>query len=478
MALDENGSLMKLRYWVIPWWFLWIWGCSDSTVTQTAPAFLGGLEIIGAKTQLNPEFDPLRQRYSVIANNDGSPIALQLQAPDSVIISAGGAIVASGASYQINAPNPGDTYEISVQSGSRVRTYELLYLPPDFPELAVTTFDPKASPDPLYVSLNTGAAFFIAMLDNAAVPIYFKRTALASGDFKRHPSGERSYTVRTTDTNQWGRRSSEVVILGEDFEELRRVGTVGLSHTDGHDFLILANGNYVLLSYDGMLRDLTSFGGGPDSLVEDSVIQETDQNGQVFFQWRTWDQMPYSDRVWPRTDDYAHFNSVFADTDGNYIVSARGLAQVAKVSRSSGEVLWKLGGKSNQFTFINDPFAHLCGQHTASRLENGNILIFDNGQHCWPAVPDRIEHTRAVEYELDLDAMTATLVWSYHQPGVYTLSGGSAQRLPNGNTLISWNRGPEILATEVDADGAKVFEIEARTETGTARSYRAFRFPN
>ena len=176
--------------------------------------------------------------------------------------------------------------------------------------------------------------------------------------------------------------------------------------------------------------------------------------------------------------DYAHINSIFVDTDDNLIVSARGTSQVSKIEKSSGVLLWTLGGKSNQFTFINDPFENICGQHTASRLDNGNLLIFDNGQYCWPDVPARGDLTRVVEYQLDETNFTAELVWSYSRPDTYTLSAGSAQRLDNGNTLIGWARGPTVLATEVDVDGNIVFEITA-TDTATGesvRTYRALRF--
>jgi hypothetical protein len=52
------------------------------------------------------------------------------------------------------------------------------------------------------------------------------------------------------------------------------------------------------------------------------------------------------------------------------------------------------------------------------------------------------------------------------------------QRLPNGNTLIGWGRNDAgLLATEVDAEGRKVFEVSATWPDGAAAiSYRAFRF--
>ena len=49
-----------------------------------------------------------------------------------------------------------------------------------------------------------------------------------------------------------------------------------------------------------------------------------------------------------------------------------------KIDKSSGKVIWNLGGKKNEFEFINDEmkFSH---QHSIRKLENGNIILFDNG---------------------------------------------------------------------------------------------------
>jgi hypothetical protein len=170
-------------------------------------------------------------------------------------------------------------------------------------------------------------------------------------------------------------------------------------------------------------------------------------------------------------------NSVFVDTDGNWIVSANGLAQVLKIDRNTGDVLWRLGGKQNDFTFIDDPYPGFCAQHTATRVDGGNLLLFDNGSACWPKMPDRGKLTRVVEYEIDEEEMTARLVWSFDRDGTYAGSAGSAQRLPNGNTFIGWgNSHDPPMATEVDREGNIVFEFDANGPEALAVSYRAHRF--
>ena len=61
---------------------------------------------------------------------------------------------------------------------------------------------------------------------------------------------------------------------------------------------------------------------------------------------------PRASRAQPRGDgrwDYLHANSVALDADGNFIVSARQTRAVYKLSRRTGDVLWRLGGKRIDF---------------------------------------------------------------------------------------------------------------------------------
>jgi outer membrane protein assembly factor BamB len=81
-------------------------------------------------------------------------------------------------------------------------------------------------------------------------------------------------------------------------------------------------------------------------------------------------------------------------------------------------------------------------------LENGNVLIFDNGV--------RRQWSRVVE----VDPRSGRIVWEYRAPeatAFFTRSRGGAQRLPNGNTLITEsNRGH---AFEVTAGGEIVWDF-------------------
>lgn len=88
--------------------------------------------------------------------------------------------------------------------------------------------------------------------------------------------------------------------------------------------------------------------------------------------------------------------------------------------------------------------------HHPTLLPDGNVLIFDNGAYR--------EWSRVVE----VDPATGEIVWEYRADppeAFYSKSRGSAQRLPNGNTLIAESeRG---RAFEVTPDGRVVWEFFA-----------------
>lgn len=445
--------------------------CTDTSVDPELDSelVLENLTVEGAGV-LTPRFDAARARFSVVAKAGSDTIRIRAAGAPGARIFIDGIETASG-SMRTVVPAPGQQIQVVVQSSrGRERTYPIVFLPADFPQLSVTNLRAEATETVTFLDLNA----FVAAVDDFGVPLYFHRTTNEAVDFKRHPTGGYSYALRTTATNEFGRVQYVIVVLDANFREIDRVSTVGLNHTDNHDFLIRPNGNYVLLAYHGVRRDMTAVGGTANQLVEESVVQEIDRARNVHFQWSSWPTIPITEAL-RSGSDYAHVNSVFVDADGNFIVSLRGVSQVVKVERATGNVLWRLGGVANQFTFLNDPYNGICGQHTASIVPGGNLLVFDNGQLCPPATTGRLNITRAAEYRLDLTAMTATLVWSYAQPGAYTSSQGSAQRLANGNTLIGWGNGPAMAATEVDSQGVKQWELRAELGGAPVVTYRAIR---
>lgn len=248
--------------------------------------------------------------------------------------------------------------------------------------------------------------------------------------------------------------------------------------TQAHDFLMLDNGNVLILSQPVRVRNLRSIDGPPAANLVDAVIQEVDERGRVVFEWRSWEHVRVVDTAAeneiqnapPEVVSYIHGNGFTLDLDDNIILSARRFNELIKINRTTGEIMWRMGGtasKNNEFTFIDDPLNGFSGQHHPQFLPNGNLILFDNGNNHEPPI------SRAVEYELDQENRTARLVWSYSNER-FSPAMGSVQRLPNGNTLIGWGTGSADLpnVTEVTPDGEEVFALTLPPNQITYRAYR------
>jgi hypothetical protein len=127
--------------------------------------------------------------------------------------------------------------------------------------------------------------------------------------------------------------------------------------SDFHEFQYLPNGHVFMVAYDLQPVNMSEIveGGHPGALVAGSVVQELDLNGNVIFQWRSWDHYDLLDSYADLTQsifDAIHINSIELDlTDLNIIISTLALGEATKVNRQTGDMIWRMGGKNNQFTF-------------------------------------------------------------------------------------------------------------------------------
>ncbi len=123
-----------------------------------------------------------------------------------------------------------------------------------------------------------------------------------------------------------------------------------------------------------------------------------------------------------------------------------------KINRQTGDVMWRLGGAFNQFTFAGvgteEGLRQVAG-NDFQRLPDGNYILFNNGN------ANGSRASQVHEYQLDETNKVATHVWQYVPTNnIATASRGSVQRLANGNTFIGWGvstNGPNPDATEITA---------------------------
>jgi len=279
-------------------------------------------------------------------------------------------------------------------------------------------------------------------------------------DYKRQPNGMMTYFEGNA-------------YYGEDNDHnLLRTFQCGNGYsTDHHELKVTNDGHAFLMSYDPQQVDMSKVvpGGNPNAVVIGLIIQEIDESNNVVFQWRSWDHFLITDAVGVNlhalTIDYVHGNAIDIDNDGHLLISSRHFSEITKINRNTGDIIWRLGGINNEFTFTNDSIK-FSYQHDIQRIDNGNLTLFDNGNFHSPPF------SRAVEYQIDEVNKTATLVWQYRQtPDKFATAMGSVQRLKNGNTLINWgSSNPNIF--EVTPDGNIVLRMSLPTAIFTYRVFR------
>jgi hypothetical protein len=345
-------------------------------------------------------------------------------------------------------------------------------VPVDFPKFRLVT---STTSEPGYYFLATaetitGIGNFLMLVDNTGKIAKYKRLPGAVLDFKMQPNGLMSYAEPYSAWGYAGGGRSVHRVLDSTFAVVDSFKAGNGYDADGHAFILLPNGHAILHAYDIQYFDLSKIiqGGNPNAIVVGSILQELDLQKNVVFQWRSWDYIPISDTYMSTAAsafDYIHMDSHELDDDGNFLVSCRNTCDITKINRMTGDIVWRMGGKKNQFTFIGEDAAngptYFTYAHGFNRASNGNFLLFDNGNL------HKTQVSRAVEYKVDQVNKTATMVWEYrHTPDVFAPQRGSVQRLENGNTVIGWGSASftgvgKTTVTEVTPNKSTVFELES-----------------
>ena len=303
----------------------------------------------------------------------------------------------------------------------------------------------------------------ITLFDNSGVPVYNKLLNKHYNPtiIKSHPNNLFTFFS----LNQF-------IVVDKDYRIIDSIKCTNNFTTDFHDIIIDSNGNYYLMGFEQKEMDLSKviIGGQTDAVVTGNIIQCFDKNKNLFFEWNSFEHLNITDvtrdvDLTQLSVDFTHFNSFALDKDKNLLISIRNLDEIIKVDIKTGEILWRMGGKeskNNEFDFVDDSeennnFYGFSHQHSLSILDNGNILMLDNGNLKTPPI------SRVVEYKIDHQNKIVSKVWEYrHSPNIFSLSIGNVQRLSNGNTLISWGTNfniKRIICTEVKKDGTIALEM-------------------
>ncbi len=348
------------------------------------------------------------------------------------------------------------------------------------PAIKVNTNAPGASPGYVFVSPKKAPGEKAPsqdaplIVDSDGEPVWFHPLKDAEADAFNFEvqsyKGEKVLTWWVGHHTGYGQ--GVYVIADSSYRELKRLVAGNGLKGDHHEFLITPQDTALITIYNKVGMDLSSVGGPVDGTVLDGIVQELDiESGEVIFEWHSLEHVGLEESYYqpsPELEsafDYFHINSVDPYPDGYLTISARRTSTVYKVDRTTGEVVWRLGGERSDFDM--GPGTRTDWQHDARRHPDGAITIFDNG-----GVTKDVE-SRGIVVEVDEDAMRATLVGEYTRPAkTLAATQGNMQVLPNGNVFVGW--GSEPFFSEFAPDGELLFDAGFPS---AVESYRAFRFP-
>lgn len=285
--------------------------------------------------------------------------------------------------------------------------------------------------------------------------------------------GQRPPLLQEGDSYRGDARTTYNVIADRSYHIIARIRARGAGlHTDLHEFAISKRDTALVLSWRVENRNLERYGGPEHSAIINNFVQEIDiKTGKVLLNFSA------ARRISPRESyvkapdtgawDPYHLNSITEDTDGNLLLTSRHMSAVYKIDRSTGKVLWKLGGKGGDFK-LSDA-ARFYYPHDAQREADGSITILDN--HSGPVSLNK--PSRALRLRVDTGKRTATLSRAFPHPAgnVNSNSQGNVSELPNGNVFVGWGISPWF--SEYGPDGRILFA--AHFKDAWSQSYRAFK---
>jgi hypothetical protein len=345
------------------------------------------------------------------------------------------------------------------------------------PTLAVSTRREGTAPGLVFLapkrkSGQSGAA----ILDANGDYVWFRPTPTGSvvDDFRvQRYRGKPVLTWWEGKTNDRGYGQGSWVIADRSYREIARIRAGRGLYGDLHELELTDEGTALIPIYHAVKQDLSPVGAFySDGEAVDNIIQEVDvATGRVLWEWHSLDRVSITESYAgpPQKTrfayDYFHINSIDVDSDGDLLVSARNTWAIYKISRKTGDVLWRLGGYRSDFALGKG--VRFAWQHDARRQPDGTITLFDNQSS--PKVGD---HSRVLRLAVDEKArkVTAAKVFT-HPDGLSAFAEGNAQALPGGQTMVGWGMGRRV--SELGPDGELLFDVKLPKDVDT---YRAFRF--
>ncbi len=228
-----------------------------------------------------------------------------------------------------------------------------------------------------------------------------------------------------------------------------------------HCFTRMPNGNTLILAFEfKSIEEAIAKGRDPKTIPVPNYnernnrrgfwvdfVREVDKAGNTIWEWHVWDHLGAGplqfDINYKLPDkagdsfDWTHFNSCeYIQVTDQILLNSRHFSEFYLIDHKTGEMVYRWGnpgayGQGRAPSWFDNGDQKVFGSHNATYLGNNRFLVFDNGS-------ERPEGNRSAVVEVD--GRTNQIVWEYaarQSNSFYSFRQGAAQRLPNGNTLVT-----------------------------------------
>ena len=362
----------------------------------------------------------------------------------------------------------------------------------DMPTITTVTSQPKEMADGFTIlSIRRGAptraiwmtpgqfafmrdwSMLVALDDEGEVVWYYKADSRIAG-VHRLANGNLFYhhvDFRSVEIDMCGNVVRTFFADKRPFGPVEEPGAIGIDaqslHHQPHE---MPNGNYLALTANAKeIENYYTSETDPDAprsaqkVVGDKIVEFTPE-GEIVWDWNTFDHLDiwrygyllmevyWHTRGFPGHYDWTHGNGVSYDPyDDSVLISLRHQDAVVKIDKKTKEIKYILGDhqgwegdfKEKLLTRTSDFRWHYHGHNPRVTGEN-TFVMYDNGViRAMPPDPIKPPHecfARAVEYEVNLETMEVSELWTSSDDEdsdrVVSFAMGDAHRLENGNMMV------------------------------------------
>lgn len=414
---------------------------------------INGQEVILTKDTVNDEtinLETLNTQYDTIINLEKKNAKVKI---DNKVIKE--------EEYNLGKINISSESKISLYikyfGDFKYTKYTINTAPSDFPEYEV---EGKTNEnDEYYVTTFTrnsaNTNYYIYKINNVGDITFYKKLLYKAFNFKKNEcDGQIRYTYLEANRKKYDGiitcLPATLVVLNEKYEKVNEIKYEDEIFTDNHDYIYFNDDHYIICGYTQEMVQNIPGSEGEDKLVWNCRIKEV-KNGEILWEFQTiknpelygyYNESGMKDNEYNSYEaiNYTHFNSMDIDPeDGNIICSFREIDAILKINRTTGEVMWILGGIGDEFGLTKEQ--KFYKQHSASVLEDGGILLYDNS--------GKNENTRILIIKIDEKNKTVENYKSY-ELGIYIPSMGDVQAVNEEENiyLVTYGMGAKECAFE------------------------------